>query len=156
MASLLAVDLGVRTGLALYGGDGKLVWYRSQNFGSIERLRRGTAAILHSIPDLAVVVMEGGGTIANVWEKEAERRGVAVRRLHADVWRPLFLIPRDRRTGVDAKKSAGEAARRVIEWSGAKRPVSLRHDAAEAIMVGLWGVLEFGWLEDVPQEVLVG
>ncbi len=40
MQTLLAVDLGVRTGLALYGGDGRLLRYRSQNFGSAARLRQ--------------------------------------------------------------------------------------------------------------------
>ena len=59
--SLLAVDVGLRTGLALYGADGKLVWYRATSFGNRER-----------------------------------------------------------------------------------------HDAAEAILAGLWGVLEMGWLRRIP------
>ena len=46
-----------------------------------------------------------------------------------------------------------ESARAVIEWSGAKRPTSLRHDAAEAILIGLWGALELGWLAELPQEL---
>ena len=66
MAALLAVDLGVRGGVACYGDDGRLRWYRSQNFG------------------------------------------------------------------------------------GAPRPTSLRHDAADAIMIGLWGVLSAGWLRRLP------
>ena len=41
-------------------------------------------------------------------------------------------------------------ARQVIEWSGARRPTSLRHDAAEAILVGLWAVLQEGWLDHSP------
>ena len=35
---------------------------------------------------------------------------------------------------------------------GAAHPTSLRHDAAEAILIGLWGVLEVGWLDE-PSEV---
>jgi hypothetical protein len=34
------VDLGLRSGLALFGSDGRLRWYRSQNFGSQSRLKR--------------------------------------------------------------------------------------------------------------------
>jgi hypothetical protein len=29
----------------------------------------------------------------------------------------------------------------------------LRHDTAEAILIGLWGVLEVGWLERLPDDL---
>jgi hypothetical protein len=41
----------------------------------------------------------------------------------------------------------------VIDWSGAARPTSLRHDAAEAVLVGLWGVIDAGWLEGPPPDL---
>ena len=69
MPSLLAVDLGLRTGLALFGEDGRLRWYRSQNFGSTPRLRRGAHGIFVANPEVAVVVLEGGGPLAGLWEK---------------------------------------------------------------------------------------
>lgn len=153
MRSLLAVDLGLRTGLALYAGDGRLLWYRSQNFGSQARLRRAVHGLLGGIPDLAWVVLEGGGPLAEIWEKEAGKRGVAVLRIAAERWRERLLLVREQRTGKQAKHSADELARRVIDWSGAPRPTSLRHDAAEAVLVGLWGVLEVEWLERVPDAV---
>jgi len=153
LTSILAVDLGLRTGLALYGGDGRLVWYRSQHFGNTERLRRGAHGILNATPGVAAIVIEGGGNLAVVWEKEAQQRGLAVRRVEAEVWRQVFLLPREQRSGVEAKRYAGELARKVIEWSAAPRPTSLRHDAAEAILVGLWGVLHFGLLEALPKEI---
>ena len=53
-----------------------------------------------------------------------------------------------------AKRNAGELARRVIRGSGAAGPTSLRHDAAEAVLVGLWGVLQVGWLERLPRGFL--
>ncbi|MFP2902614.1 hypothetical protein ACLEQD_40940, partial [Corallococcus sp. 4LFB] len=57
------------------------------------------------------------------------------------------------RSGALAKDAADGLARRVIDWSHAPRPTSLRHDAAEAILLGLWGALEVGWLAQVPVEV---
>lgn len=153
MPKLLAIDLGLKTGFALYGDDGRLLWYRSQNFGTTERLRRGAQAMLSGIPDLAAIVIEGGGRLAVVWEKEAERHGLRVRKIGAEAWRQLFLLPREQRKGTDAKKNAGELARKVIAWSGAQQHKSLRHDAAEAILIGLWGVLQIGWVEAVPAEV---
>lgn len=153
MNSLLAVDLGLKTGLALYGEDGKLIWYRSHNFGTTDRLRRGAHGILKGVPGLAAMVIEGGGNLAVVWEKEAEQRGIPVRRVGAELWRQAFLLPREQRTGVDAKRHAGEMARKIIDWSGAPRPTSLRHDAAEAILIGIWGLLHFGWIEAVPRAI---
>lgn len=143
----------MRTGLALYGGDGRLVWYRSTNFGSMTRLKRGAYSVLNDIPDLAWMILEGGGDIAEVWEKEAEKRRVAVRRIGAERWRERLLYLREQRTGKLAKRNAGDLARRVIEWSGVQRPTSLRHDAAEAILIGLWGVLYVEWLDALPAEV---
>lgn len=147
---LLAIDLGLRAGLALYGRDGRLVSYRSHNFGSLARLRRGAHSILGERPDLAWLVLEGGGAVAEVWRREAERRRLQTLQISAEVWRQRLLYPREQRSGLQAKHSADELARRVIGWSDAPRPTSLRHDAAEAIMVGLWGVLELGWLEQPP------
>jgi hypothetical protein len=153
MPSLLAVDLGLKTGLALFGDSGKLVWYRSHNFGTTERLKRAVHGILNGIPGLTALVIEGGGNLAVVWEKAAMQSGIAVCRVDAATWRQVFLFPREQRTGVDAKRHAIDMARRIIGWSGAVRPTSLRHDAAEAILIGLWGVVHFGWLPEFPVEV---
>ena len=154
MAALLAVDVGVRTGIACWGDDGRLRWYRSHNYGSLARLRRALPALLADPPDLARVVLEGGGPIAEAWAHEAERRAIEVQRVSAEGWRSLFLLPREQRSGAQAKEVAGRLARRVIDWSGARRPTSLTHDAAEAILVGLWGAMSAGWLRRLPAEVL--
>lgn len=154
MTALLAVDLGVRTGFACYGDDGRLRWYRSRNFGNAARLRRAIPALLVEPPDITRLVVEGGGPLAATWQREAERRAVAVMQVSAETWRELFLLPREQQSGAQAKSVAGRLARRVIEWSGAPRATSLRHDAAEAILIGLWGVLNAGWLRRLPPDVL--
>jgi hypothetical protein len=74
-----------------------------------------------------------------------------VKRVSAEKWRALFLRQRDQRSGEQAKRIADGIARRVVEWSDAPRPTSLRHDAAEAILIGLWGVIDVGWLPGVPK-----
>lgn len=153
MSHLLAVDLGLKTGLALFGKDGKLIWYRSQNFGTTDRLRRGVHGMLKAEPAISAMVIEGGGNLALVWEKEAQQRGIPVRRVGAEVWRQAFLLPREQRSGVEAKRHAGEMARKFIDWSGAARPTSLRHDAAEAILIGIWGLMHFGWIESLPRHI---
>jgi hypothetical protein len=154
MASLLAVDLGLRTGLALYGPDARLVWYRSQHYGTRTSLRRGVHGLLDARPNIARLVLEGGGPIADIWVREAQRRDLSVRQIAAEDWRGRFFDPKDQRGRDKSKLTADVLARRIIEWSGAPRPTSLRHDAAESILIGLWGVLEVGWLEKVPDGIL--
>ena len=150
MPSLLAVDVGVRTGLAVYRDDGRLIWYRSRNFGAAARLRRAIPALLHEAFDPTYVVLEGGGPLADHWATAAEKNGAQVCRVSAEEWRSLFLLSREQRSGEQAKRVADTIARRVVEWSDAPRPTSLRHDAAEAILIGLWGVVRVGWLGAIP------
>ena len=150
MPSLLAVDVGVRTGLAVYRDDGRLIWYRSRNFGAAARLKRAIPALLHEAFDPTYVVLEGGGPLSEHWTSAAERAGAHVRRVSAEEWRSLVILPRDQRSGDQAKRVADTVARRVVEWSDAPRPTSLRHDAAEAILIGLWGVISVGWLPTLP------
>jgi transposase len=150
LPSLLAVDVGVRTGLAVYRDDGRLIWYRSRNFGAAARLRRAIPALLHEAFNPTYVVLEGGGPLAEHWATAAEKHGSHVRRVSAEEWRSLFLLARDQRSGEQAKRVADTIARRVVEWSNAPRPTSLRHDAAEAILIGLWGVVRIGWLSAMP------
>ncbi|MEM8530456.1 MAG: hypothetical protein AAGF95_06415 [Chloroflexota bacterium] len=143
----------MRAGLALYNHDGRLVWYRSHNFGSTTRLRRGVYSLLNDIPHLAWIILEGGGNIADIWLKEAARRKLGIHQINAETWRERFLYSREQRSGQQAKNHADQFARRIITWSSATNPTSLRHDAAEAIAIGMWGVLEVGWLEQLPSAV---
>ena len=143
--ALLAVDLGVRCGLAHYSAEGRLLSYRSHNFGSASRMRRGIPGIVREIGPPSHLLLEGGGDLAEPWIKEATRLDIAVISVTADHWRKSLLLPRERNGTAVAKQQADGLARFVIEWSGASRPTSLRHDAAEAILAGFWGVHELGW-----------
>jgi hypothetical protein len=153
MPTLLAVDLGVRTGLALFRSDGRLVWYRSQNFGNAARLRRAVGGLLNECGDLAWVFLEGGGPLADIWLAATAKRAVQTRRVAAEDWRADVLLQRQQRRGPQAKRAADIVARRVIEWSSAARPTSLRHDAAEAILLGVWGAWQVGWLSSLREAI---
>ena len=154
MPSLLAVDVGLRTGLALYGQDGRLLWYRSHNLGNRTRLRSAVQRLLRDLPDLEWVILEGGGPLADIWAHQAQRRGVRTRGIAAEDWRAGLLYPRQMRNGPQAKEAANSIARRVIAAAQGPRPTSLRHDAAEAVLIGLWGLLEVGWLKTLPNGLL--
>jgi hypothetical protein len=135
---LLAIDLGLRCGWAAFGEAGRLIGYGSRHFGSRTMLRKAIPRILEEFPNLELLIVEGGGDLFVPWKKEAARRGVAVKQVMGEEWRKAILLPYQRHSGKAAKAAADGVARDVIERSGAKRPTSLRHDAAEAILVGAW------------------
>ena len=108
---------------------------------------------MNELPDVEWLVLEGGGPTGTAWETEARRRGLRAVRVAAEAWRRALLLDREQRDTAAAKRAAIRYARRVIEWSAAPRPTSLRHDAAEAILLGLWGAWQAGWLEELPRDV---
>lgn len=147
---LLAVDVGLHTGLALFDDQTQLIWYRSQHFASPSKLKKVIGSLLREPPRPGHLYLEGGGPLVELWQSEAAKLGVQVVKLHAEQWRRELFYARQHSSGAKAKKEADGLARQVIEQFGGKRPTSLRHDAAEAILIGLYGLLQLGWLKDWP------
>jgi hypothetical protein len=145
MDALLAVDVGVRTGLALYDREGRLVRHLSRNLGSAARLRKAIPSLLSEMGEVTVLVLEGGGPLADAWAKEGERRGLHVLRVVAEEWREALFVPGQRKSGTKAKAGARDLAKKVLRTSPATSTKSLRTDAAEAILVGLWAARKLGW-----------
>ena len=152
--ALLAVDLGLKTGLAYYGGDGRLVWYRSHNLGTRQRLKKAAYGLLNEHDTVTHLAVEGGGPLVEPWKKEADRRGLRFLRVDAETWRREILTPSEMRLpSAKLKIRADQLARAAITWSGAPQPTSLRHDAAEAVLLGLYAAVRFGWLDRMPRDV---
>jgi len=147
--TLLAVDLGLRTGLAVFGSDGRLIRYRSTHFPNVGALKRALPRVLLEAPNLACLVCEGDRHLASVWANRL-RPTTELVWLAAHDWRPTLLTPSEQRDGPTAKDAADTKARATIIASGLSRPTSLRHDAAEAILIGVWGCLRLGWLTTPP------
>lgn len=148
MKTLLAVDLGVKTGYALYNEQGKLLRYQSHNFGNASRLKNGIFSILHSCEALKYLYLEGGGKLEKHWIKEAHKMGVTSFQLHAHDWRNVLYPQKEQNSGTKhAKKLAENNARHIIKKMNLSAPSSLTHDVAEAIMIGLYGCIEQGWLK---------
>jgi hypothetical protein len=145
--ALLAVDLGVRTGFACFSNTPSLRWYQSANFGNAARMRKAIPAILGQWPDLAFLVIEGGGDLARPWVKEAGIRGLEVLIVSAGEWRKDVLYPRQQRSGIQAKQNALVLARRVIDQLGGNKPTTpLQDDVAEAILCGYWAIGKKAWV----------
>jgi hypothetical protein len=150
--TLLAIDLGLWTGLAVFGPDGRCRRYRSTHFPNAAAIKKSVSRILAEAGEggrCVALVCEGDRELADIWTRAGTRRGIVCEWTSAEVWREALLWPHERRDGEQAKDTADRRAREVIAWSGGNKPISLRHDAAEAILIGLWGCIRLGWL-DVP------
>jgi hypothetical protein len=156
MEFLLAVDLGIKTGLAMYGSDRKLYWFRSRNFGSAARLRRAIPWLLNQQEDLAYVIIEGGGPLLKIWNAELEKRNLDVIRIMADHWRNELLYVREQKNRTDAKAHAIYYAARVIEKMADHKPTSLDNNAAEAVLIGLYGMQKLSWIDNAGDYLRMG
>ncbi len=147
---LLAVDVGLRTGLALFRRPATLEWYRSVHWPDRGRMRRGVWGVLRELRHLEWVALEGGGPLARIWHRASAKRGLRSLEAPAEAWRSQVLWLRERRNGPAAKRHALRLARRAIHWAGGPRPVSLTHDVAEAVLFGCWALWQVGWLDTPP------
>lgn len=147
---LLSVDVGLHTGLALFSEHPRLLWYRSHHIASPAKLKKMIGKLLRETPQPTHLYLEGGGPLAELWLREAEKLAIRTEQIHAQQWRERLFYDRQHRSGSQAKKEADGLARQVIEQLGGKKPTTLRHDTAEAILIGLYGLLQLGWLGDWP------
>lgn len=149
---LLAIDLGLRTGLAVYNESGHLVSYRSHHFKRRSDLKRAIWGILGELERLDALIMEGDRNLGALWRGAARKRFEMLRHVRvigAEAWRRDLLLPRQQHTGSKAKEVAGVLAREIIAQSPAcQGPKALRHDTAEAILIGAWGVRQVGWTHE--------
>ena len=150
--ALIAVDLGLRAGLATYARTGHLLSFRSTNFGTVSRMKRAIGA---SFPlSIEVLVTEGDSHLASLWERCAQKRQATSYRIAPSQWRNGLYRPSQMRSKGDWKKKAIDYAERVILWSECPKPTSLRHDAAEAVCLGFFMVMQLGWLPRIPEEMV--
>lgn len=146
MRSILGIDLGIKTGLAHFLENGKLISYWSHNFGTRNKLRKGVYTILTNIArerQIKCIVIEGSKIFAKPWTNMAKRLNVDCHIVEPHIWREQLFGKKDI-TSQDAKKKATVYARKIIINSGLSPPKYLNHNAAEAILIGFWGVINFG------------
>ena len=143
---LLSVDLGIRTGLALFDKKGVLLWCRSHNFGDAQRLKRAAHNILEELPGLRYLVLEGGGRLAELWKKETYKRDITVIETTAETWRSKFFTSKKQRNAKTAKASAVKLATELLKDTDSAYKKNLNHNTAEAVLAGIWamrsGILE--------------
>lgn len=157
-AAVLAIDLGLRCGLAWYvrgaDGDVRLVRHRCTEFHTRTRLKAAVAGVLSEVPGLAGLVGEGDRDLWAIWEKASRLRGVESLHVSPERWRRGLWGERTPTAGKDAKAWARRVAegdgRRgeegLVGRLGVRGATRMRTDAAEAVCLGFWAVREAGWV----------
>lgn len=139
-SGLLAIDAGLNSGMALFDESGKLVKYQGLRMKNAAVLKKQAYKILKEI-EPKFLIIEGGGQYADIWMKLAEKFGIQIKQAYAEDWREDMLLKRQQRDGKQAKRCAKEVAREIIEEAGISRPKTLKHDTAEAILLGKWATI---------------
>jgi len=98
-------------------------------------------------------VIEGSKIFGRPWFHWANKLNVPCYYVEPYIWREKFFGKKEMKSQ-EAKKRAIVYAKNIIISSGLSSPKSLNHNAAEAILIGLWGVLNFTEKEGVLGEKL--
>ncbi len=143
-SKLLAIDLGMKAGLAWFAEDGRLLRARSTHFPDRATLKRALPNIWREVPGVTQVVIEGGGELASLWRRSAERHQLSLTQICAEQWRAEVLTPRQRRNAQTAKAAACALAAEIARQDGCPPCQEFLDDAAEAIVFGKWFARQFG------------
>ncbi len=135
---LLAIDVGMKAGFAWFEENGILIRARSTRFAKRMTLKRALPSILAEIEGVSEVVLEGQGEIADIFRKGIQRASLPVLQFSAEEWREDMLLPRERRSGQQAKAVAEAMALKIAHDCGNPPKCAYDDDAAEAVLFGLW------------------
>jgi Icc-related predicted phosphoesterase len=144
---LLAVDLGLRTGTAVFDRNGTVLAVDTWRFHDPESLDLGLKDIL-TAHNITHVVIEGEDRkLFYIWRRAIEKfEGVQLARVVADDWRRMLLSKKEMRDARKAKSAAGLIAKQVLKDNEDLRDKKLSSDAAEALLVGRYAVRVLGWI----------
>lgn len=136
---VLAVDLGLRFGVAVYDDQGALTWCGSHHVRRRADLRHAAAVFIRRYrPEW--IVSEGDTALARIWERAGTIVGARSVRVGPEQWRRELLMTR----GTASSRKAKEASIRAARERLAAGPFALKHrlndDCAEAVLIGAWAV----------------
>ncbi len=86
--------------------------------------------------------MEGSRDIGKLWIKMSQKFHVPAYFVSPEKWRKKILNITDLNS-YEAKKQAKKIAKEIIKKSGLPMPKDINHNAAEAILICLWGVINY-------------
>jgi len=162
---LVAVDMGLRTGISLYDNHGQLLRFADFHFDCLDDLEKYAPQLLlkweieagRRITHMAV---EGTDPpIERVWRDLADRSRLRFLNVPPDDWRADLLSSVERRSGDTSKSTSLLKAQRLVNSFGDTDVLALADelgtDASESIMLGLHVSRRLGWVGDVSENPAV-
>jgi predicted phosphodiesterase len=148
---LLAVDLGLRTGAALFDEDGKLLRLDSCRFVDPEGLEQGLEDLIIKSCVTHVVIEGEDRKLYNIWKNAIEKLpgDVKMARVVADDWRHDFLLKKEQKFAHKAKEAASLIAKQFLAGTDYET-VKLSVDAHEAVLIGHYSLRVLGWADLPP------
>jgi predicted phosphodiesterase len=154
---LLAVDLGLKSGVSLFSSDGKLVRYEQFQFER-DSLERSIPRMIRQWEDQAGdcckvthLAIEGGDTaLLGMWERATP--GISTLRVRPEEWRAELLTWKENKNGASAKAASRLIARQMVTDFGimeehcGKFPT----DMAESVLLGTHVARRLGWIQREP------
>jgi hypothetical protein len=154
---LMAVDLGLKSGVSLFNSNGQLIRYEQFLFdrGTLEETIprmiqewESEAGEDWSVTHLAI---EGGDTaLLNMWERATPN--LSTLRVRPEEWRAEMLTKKESQDGASAKAASRLIARQVVEDFGImdQHEGKFHTDVAEAVLLGMHVARRLGWIEREP------
>ncbi|GAX11061.1 hypothetical protein FisN_24Lh002 [Fistulifera solaris] len=157
---LLAVDLGLRTGLSLFNDEGKLLRFDNFQFESPEQLLRAARSVLSSWEEdvketdergrrwkISKIAIEGGDPpLRDAWHEAAEG-GRSILHVRPEEWRADLLLTKEKMDGEKAKSASRLIARQIVsDYGDFDFEGKFQTDMAESILLGLHVARRLGWI----------
>ena len=160
---LLAVDLGLKSGVALFGRDGTLLRYEQFHFekkslveaakhlvesweSTVNEVDEEEGGLPHRITHIA---LEGAnGYMLQAWADA--RSDLSILRVPPEEWRADLLLAKERTSGSNAKAASRLIARQIVDDFGvmSNHQGKFTTDVAEAVCMGFYVGRKLGWIEE--------
>ena len=169
---LMAVDLGLRSGISLFNNHGELVRYEQFHFSDELDLEDSAGRLLeqweHDVNKdtsnenealkpwrVTHIAIEGADPgMRNAWSRVAQTREqeLSLLCISPEEWRAHLLTKKEKASGSSAKEAARLIARQVVADFGSMEvhKGKFKTDVAESVVMGVYVARKLGWVKREP------
>lgn len=154
---LMAIDLGLNTGISLFSHDGRLLKYTQHSSASPEALRDDMSALMNdwetwannqaSNQTITRVAVEGADVVLrNIWRDLADDKFLLF--VKPEQWRSELLIDKEKTSRTNLKSAARAIAKQIIADYGTDGPHQgkIQTDVADSVCTGFYVARRLGWI----------
>lgn len=164
---LMAVDLGLRTGVCLLDQQGRILQYAQFHYDTTDALCKGAEKLLKEWQEeynrvngayISHLAIEGSDPpVLDAWRTAASklRRPPAILYVRPEEWRSDMLSHADQQSGALAKEASERLAEALLHQQEQDSGGAVATDVAESILLGVHVARRLGWVtKDVQQQLV--